>query len=59
MDLKPQYMLTVINQLNDRPTGAITVLVDIKEQKVGVGPLPGNPHLFPEVVGIIIPLISL
>ena len=34
-----------------RPTG--------KGQKVGSGPTPENPRLFPKIVGIIIPLISL
>ena len=31
----------------------------IKGQRVGGGPIPGNPHPFPEIVGIILPLISL
>jgi len=46
--------------LNDKPTGAMTVLrPTIKGQKAGGGPIPGNPHLFPEIVGILLPLISL
>ena len=42
-------MLVVTHQLNDTPTGAMTVL----RQKKGVGPIPGNPHPFPEIIGII------
>ena len=46
--------------LNDIPTGAMTVPGPItKGQKVGRGPIPGNPRHFPEIAGIILPLISL
>ena len=31
----------------------------IKDQKVGSGPIPRNPCLFPQIVGITLPLISL
>ena len=31
----------------------------IKGQKVGSGPIPGNPHPFPKIAGILLPLISL
>ena len=31
----------------------------MKDQKVGGGPIPGNPYLFSEIVEIILPLISL
>ena len=31
----------------------------IKDQKVGSGPIPGHTHPFPEIVGIILTLISL
>ena len=32
---------------------------DHKGQKVGDGPIPENPHPFPKVTGILLPLISL
>ena len=32
---------------------------NIKDQKVGGGPIPGNLHLFPKIVGITVSLISL
>ena len=31
----------------------------IKDQKVGNSPIPGNLHPFPNIIGIILPLISL
>ena len=31
----------------------------IGAQKVGGGPIPGNPYLFPQIIGIILPLSSL
>ena len=55
-------MLVVIHQhmLNDTPTSTMTVpRLTIKGQKGGSGPIPGNPRPFPEIVGIILPLISL
>ena len=46
--------------LNDRPNHTMTVLMlTIKGQKVGSGPIPGNPHPFPKIVGIILPFINL
>ena len=30
-----------------------------KGQKVGTDPIPGNPHPFPKIAGILLPLISL
>ena len=46
--------------LNDIPTDAMTVpRLIIKGQKVSSGPLPRNPFPFPQIVGIILPLISL
>ena len=30
-----------------------------KGQKVGSGPIPENSHVFPKIVGILLPLISL
>ena len=46
--------------LNDIPTNAMTVpRLTIKGQKVGSGPIPGNPHSFPKIVGTILLLISL
>ena len=60
VDLEFHYTLIVTRQLNDMPTGAMTVpRPTIKGQKVGSGPIPGNPHPFPEIVGIIFPFISL
>ena len=45
--------------LNDALTGAMTVLrATIKAPKVGSGPVPGNPHLFSKIFGIILPLIA-
>ena len=42
------------------PTGALTIpRLTIKGQKVGSDPIPGNPHPFFKVVGIILSLISL
>ena len=47
-DLEPHYMLTVIHQRADSPTGTMTVLRStITGQKVGNGPIPGNLHPFP------------
>ena len=46
--------------LSDTPTSAMTILRPIiNGQKVGRGPVPGNPHPFPQIIGIILPLISL
>ena len=46
--------------LNDTTTGAMTVQrLTIVGQKVGGGPIPGNFHPFPKIVGIILPLVSL
>ena len=46
--------------LNDRTNHTMTVLrLTIKGQKEGSGPIPGNPHPFPKIVGIILPFISL
>ena len=42
--------------LSDIPTGAMAVLKPtIKGQKVYSGPVPGNPHPFPEIGEIILP----
>ena len=50
-----QQILSLI-MLNDAPTSAMTVLsLTIKGQKVGGGPIPGNPHRFPKIIGIILP----
>ena len=46
--------------LNDTPARAMTILRPTgKGQRVGSGPTPENPGLFPKIVGIIIPLTSL
>ena len=61
-DLEPHYMLTVIHQRADSPTGTMTVLRStITGQKVGNGPIPGNLHPFPKIVRlrVILPIISL
>ena len=40
--------------------GTMAVLrPNIKGQNVSGGPIPGNLHPFPKIVGIILPLISL
>ena len=60
VDLEPHHTLIVIYQLNDTPIGAMTVpRLTIKDQKVGGGPILGNLRPFPQIVGIILPLISL
>ena len=60
MDLDPHYLLIVMySHLNNTPTRVMTVRrLTIKGQKVGGGPIPGNPS-FPRIVGIILPPISL
>ena len=46
--------------LNDTPARAMTILRPTgKGQRVGSGPTPENPGLFPKIVGIIILLTSL
>ena len=56
----PHYTLIVIHELHDTPAGAkIFPRLPIKGQKLGGRPIPGNPHPFPKIVGIILPLISL
>ena len=61
IDSEPLYaLITIFSMLSDTPTGVVAVLKPpIKGQKVGSDPIPGNPCPFPEVVGIILPLISL
>ena len=62
VDLEPHYMLIVIHLhvLNYTPTVARTVLrLTIKGQKVGSGPILGNPCPFPNIIGIFLPLVSL
>ena len=45
--------------INDTPTGAMTVpRPTIKDQQVCGGPIPGNPHPFPKITGILVSLIS-
>jgi len=44
--------------LNDTATGPMTIQRPIIKSQSG-GPIPGNPHPFPQIVGIILPLISL
>ena len=40
--------------------GTVTVLrPNIKGQNMSGGPVPGNVHPFPKIVGIILPLFSL
>ena len=46
--------------LNNTLTGAmIASRLTKKGQEAGSSPIPGNPHPFPKVVGIILPLINL
>ena len=62
LDLEPHYTFVAIHQhmLSDTPTGTITVLrLTIKGQRVGGGPIPGNPRPFPKIFGIIFSLVSL
>ena len=51
VDLEPYYTLIVIHwqKRSDTPTGALTVLkLTTKVQKVGGGPIPGNPCPSPQ-----------
>ena len=62
LDLEPHCTLIVIYQhmLSDTPTSTMAVpRLTIKGQKVGAGPIPGNPCPFSKIVGIILPLVSL
>ena len=55
------YQLGTSEQMNKfipRGTEAVTRLT-IKDQKVGNGPVPGDLCLFPQIVRIILSLISL
>jgi len=55
-------LLTVIHEHmpNDTPTGAMTIpRLTIKGQKAGGGSIPRNPHLFLEIIGIILLPISI
>jgi len=46
--------------LNDPPTSTTTVLrLTRKAKNVGGGPILGNLHPFPKIVGIILPVVSL
>ena len=57
--LNHQWWLTLISMLNDIPSGSITVLrPTIKGQTMGGGPIPRNPHSFPKIIRIILPLIN-
>ena len=48
------------SKLSATPMETMTVSTPtIREQKVGGDPIPGNPHPFPKIVGIIVPLTSL
>ena len=48
------------HMLSDMPTGAVTVLkLIIKGQKVGSGPISGNPGSFSKIIRIILSFISL
>ena len=45
--------------LNDTPTSAMTLLrPTIKGQKVGHGPIPGNPCPFPQIIEILLPSLT-
>ena len=57
----PRYILTETRrELNDTPSGTMIVTqLTTKGQQVGGGPVPGNPHPFPKMAGIRLPLISL
>lgn len=55
VDLEPHYMLTVTTLPNVTVTGAMTV----QGQKVGGGPISGNPCPLPKIVGIPLLFISL
>ena len=49
----------------DTPRGAMTIprlelsIFDHKGQNEGADPVPGNPHTFRKIAGILLPLISL
>ena len=46
--------------LSGTPTAAMTVpRLTIEGQKVGGGPVPGDPRPFSKVVGVILPLVGL
>ena len=60
--LEPHYTFIVIyyHMLKCTPIVAVTVpRLNIKSQKVGSGPVPGNSQSFPQIVKIIFPLFSL
>ena len=59
VDMEPHYVLIVIHQLNDTPAELPRELWGQEKPKVGGGTIPGNPRPFPQITGIIIPLVSL
>ena len=50
LDLEPQYTLIVTHQHVKRHThqNQDSCKADHEGQKVGSGPIPGNPHAFPQ-----------
>ena len=60
VELEPHYTLIAIGQLNNIPIGAMTTLRStIKVKKWAVVQFLETSAPFPEIVGIILPLISL
>ena len=59
VDMEPHYALIVIHQLNDTSAELPHELWGHKRPKVGGGTNPRNPRPFPQITGIIIPLVSL
>ena len=61
LELEPQYTLIVTHQQAKWHTRRChdSSKADHRGQKVGGGPIPGNPHHFPKIAGILLPLISL
>ena len=57
----PQYTLILTHQKAKwTPTGIMRGLrLTIKDHKVGIGPVSGTPHPFPQILGIILQLMSL
>ena len=57
---EPQTYIVTHQHLNEKPTSTMAVpRPTIKDQKVGSGPIPRNPCLFPQIIGITLPLVSL
>jgi len=52
VELELHYTLFAVHQLNDMPTGTMTVQrPSVKGQKLGSGPIPRSRHPSPTVLG--------